>query len=45
MTREAKDSSSSFPHWVAVASLCTALWLFFGNAVPAARDRTDLQAL
>lgn len=45
MTREAKDSSSSFPRWVAVASLAIALWLFFANAVPAVRERTELQAL
>ncbi|MBL9076544.1 MAG: hypothetical protein JNL08_03520 [Planctomycetes bacterium] len=45
MTREAKDSPSSFPHWVAVASLGTALWLYFGNAAPAVRERAELETL
>lgn len=34
-----------FPHWVALASLTAALWLFFANAVPAARERAELETL
>ena len=45
MTPDAKDSSSSFPRWVALASLCIALWLFFANAVPAVRERQALETL
>lgn len=45
MTREAPDSSSSFPRWVALVSLAVALWLFFANAVPAVRERAELQTL
>jgi hypothetical protein len=43
MKRQAVNSS--FPMWVAVASLGVALWLFFANAVPAVRERAELQAL
>lgn len=45
MTREAKDSPSSFPRWVALASLAVALWLFFANAAPAVRERAELETL
>ncbi|MBL8730720.1 MAG: hypothetical protein JNM25_20040 [Planctomycetes bacterium] len=45
MTREAKDSSSSFPYWVALSSLGVALWLFFANAVPAVQERAELEQL
>jgi hypothetical protein len=45
MTREAKDSSSSFPYWVALSSLGVALWLFFANAVPAVQERAELEGL
>lgn len=45
MTREAKDSSSSFPYWVALSSLGVALWLFFANAAPAVRERAELERL
>lgn len=45
MTREANDSSTSFPRWVALASLGAALWLFFANAVPAVRERAELETL
>ncbi len=45
MTREAQDSSTSFPRWVALASLGLALWLFFANAVPAVRERAELETL
>lgn len=34
-----------FPHWVALVSLAAALWLFFSNAAPAARERAELEAL
>lgn len=40
-----EKSPTSFPGWVALASLAVALWLFFANAVPASRERTDLRAL
>jgi hypothetical protein len=45
MTRPAAATQSSFPNWVALASLGLALWLFFGNAVPAMRERTELKSL
>lgn len=45
MTREAKDSSSTFPYWVALSSLGVALWLFFANAAPAVRERAELEHL
>jgi hypothetical protein len=45
MTRDPEDRSSKFPTWVALASLGLALWLFFANAVPAARERAELEAL
>jgi hypothetical protein len=38
------DAGSSFPHWVAWGSLAAALLLFFGNTVPAVRERTALAA-
>lgn len=34
-----------FPHWVALVSLAAALWLFFSNAAPAARERAELELL
>lgn len=38
------DAGSSFPHWVAWGSLAAALLLFFGNTVPAVRERAGLAA-
>src|SRR5262245_24348507 len=38
------DEPSTFPRWVALSSLAFALWLFFANAVPAMRERSQLQA-
>jgi len=45
MTREANDSSTSFPRWVALASLGLALWLFFANAAPAVQERGELETM
>ncbi len=45
MARTPTETSSSFPAWVALASLGVASWLWFANAVPAARERTELRAL
>ena len=36
-------TESRFPHWVALGSLAFVLWLFFGNTVPALRERQELQ--
>ena len=33
-----------FPWWVAAGSLAFALWLFFGNTVPALHERQELRA-
>jgi hypothetical protein len=38
------DEPSTFPRWVALSSLAFVLWLFFANAVPAMRERSQLQA-
>ena len=45
MSRTPTDKASSFPGWVALVSLAVALWLFFANAVPAQREREELQGL
>ncbi|MBX3463350.1 MAG: hypothetical protein KF830_09275 [Planctomycetes bacterium] len=45
MTRQAKDSSSTFPYWVALSSLGLGLWLYFANAAEAVRERAELEAL
>ncbi len=42
-TRAAADTS--FPRWVAIASLALVLWLYFANTVPAAHERTELQGV
>ncbi|HLQ37254.1 MAG TPA: hypothetical protein VK348_05620 [Planctomycetota bacterium] len=42
MATRGPDSSSSFPQWVAWGSLALALVLFFGNTVPAVRERAAL---
>lgn len=44
MSRTADDEPSTFPRWVALSSLAVVLWLFFANAVPAMRERSELQA-
>jgi hypothetical protein len=44
MSRTSADEPSSFPRWVALFSLGFVLWLFFANAVPAMRERSQLQA-
>jgi hypothetical protein len=38
------EAPSRFPWWVAAGSLAFALWLFFGNTVPAVRERQELHA-
>lgn len=43
MSRTA-DEPTTFPRWVALSSLAAVLWLFFANAVPAMRERSELQA-
>jgi len=43
--RRGSQDNSAFPRWVALASLGVALWLFFANAVPAVRERAELDAL
>ena len=45
MSRTPADPNSSFPRWVALASLGVVLWLFFANAVPAVREQAELDAL
>lgn len=37
------EQNSSFPHWVTWLSLGGAVLLFFGNTVPAMRERKQLQ--
>ena len=44
MSRTFADEHSAFPRWVALSSLAFVLWLFFANAVPAMRERSQLQA-
>ena len=44
MTRTSPEAPSRFPHWVAAGSLAFVLWLFFGNTVPALREREELRA-
>jgi hypothetical protein len=44
MTRTNVEAPSRFPHWVAAGSLAFALWLFFGNTVPAVHEREELRA-
>lgn len=41
---KAEGPETSFPHWVTWLSLGGALLLFFGNTVPAMRERQGLQA-
>lgn len=36
-------AADSFPRWIALLSLVVVLWLFFGNTMPAAQERTELQ--
>ncbi len=44
MSTSARSSRSDlFPYWVAMASLLLAVWLYFGNTGPAARERDELQ--
>jgi hypothetical protein len=43
MRPRASEPSSSFPWWVALASLGFVLLLFFTNTVPALRDRQSLR--
>lgn len=45
MSRTPIDKASSFPGWVALASLATAVWLFFANAIPAQKEREELRDL
>jgi len=45
MSRTALIKPSSFPLWVTVCSLGVGLWLYFGNTVPALRDRDELVSL
>jgi len=45
MSRTALVKSSSFPQWVAGCSLGLGLWLYFGNTVPALRDRAELAVM
>lgn len=45
MSRSEPANPSSFPHWVALASLGLVLWLFFGNTVPALHEREQLISL
>lgn len=45
MSRTPTDHASSFPGWVALASLVAALWLFFANAIPAQKEREELRDL
>lgn len=42
MSRMPTEAPSRFPQWVAVGSLAFVLWLFFGNTVPALREREEL---
>ncbi|MFK7742355.1 MAG: hypothetical protein AB8H80_18725 [Planctomycetota bacterium] len=35
----------AFPYWVALGSLCFALWLFFSNTVGALRERQGLRGV
>ncbi len=44
MSRTHAEAPSRFPWWVAAGSLTFALWLFFGNTVPALRERQELRA-
>ena len=44
MSRTPTDQHSSVPRWVALSSLAVVLWLFFANAVPAMRERSELRA-
>ena len=44
MSRTTAEAPSHFPHWVALGSLAFVLWLFFGNTVPALRERQELLA-
>jgi hypothetical protein len=44
MSRTPAKAPSSFPWWVAAGSLTFVLWLFFGNTVPALRERQELRA-
>ncbi|MFM1873408.1 MAG: hypothetical protein RL398_2830 [Planctomycetota bacterium] len=41
-TSGTRSLHDSFPRWVALASLLLALWVFFTNTVPAAREREEL---
>ncbi len=43
MSRSIPADESRFPWWVALGSLAFVLWLFFGNTVPALRERQQLQ--
>jgi hypothetical protein len=43
MSRPHSEAPSHFPHWVALGSLAFVLWLFFGNTVPALRERAELR--
>lgn len=43
MSRTTAEAPSHFPHWVALGSLAFVLWLFFGNTVPALRERQELR--
>lgn len=43
MRHRATEAASSFPRWVALASLGLALTLFFANTVPALREQQGLR--
>src|SRR5262245_28436062 len=43
MSRTNPEAPSHYPHWVALGSLAFVLWLFFGNTVPALRERQELR--